>query len=101
MRIIRLIEESSKFKEGEVLVASMTDPKYISVMKRAAVFVTDEGGITCHATIVSRELKNFALSELKSLRKYCAMGKSWKYMRIKEWLKLLNKRRLSASDEGI
>ncbi|MCK5061507.1 hypothetical protein KAR28_03065 [Candidatus Parcubacteria bacterium] len=57
VRIIRLIKESNKFKEGEVLVASMTDPRYLPAMKRAVAFVTDEGGITCHAAIVARELK--------------------------------------------
>jgi pyruvate,water dikinase len=35
----------------------MTRPEYISAMKKAAAIVTDEGGITCHAAIVSRELK--------------------------------------------
>lgn len=45
------------FKEGEILVASMTRPEYIIAMKKATAFVTDEGGITCHAAIISRELK--------------------------------------------
>ncbi len=45
------------FKEGEVLVASMTTPDYLPLMKKAAAFVTDEGGVTCHAAIVAREMK--------------------------------------------
>jgi pyruvate,water dikinase len=44
------------FKVGEVLVASMTDPDWEPIMKRAAAIVTDRGGRTCHAAIVSREL---------------------------------------------
>jgi pyruvate,water dikinase len=44
------------FKPGEVLVASMTDPDWEPIMKRAAAIVTDRGGRTCHAAIVSREL---------------------------------------------
>ncbi len=44
------------FKAGEVLVASMTDPDWEPIMKRAAAIVTDRGGRTCHAAIVSREL---------------------------------------------
>jgi pyruvate,water dikinase len=44
------------FKTGEVLVASMTDPDWEPIMKRAAAIVTDRGGRTCHAAIVSREL---------------------------------------------
>jgi pyruvate, water dikinase len=44
------------FKAGEVLVAAMTDPDWEPIMKRAAAIVTDRGGRTCHAAIVSREL---------------------------------------------
>ena len=41
---------------GDILVAVSTKPDYIVAMERAAAFVTDEGGITCHAAIVSREM---------------------------------------------
>jgi len=44
------------FRAGEVLVAAMTDPDWEPIMKRAAAIVTDRGGRTCHAAIVSREL---------------------------------------------
>lgn len=50
-------EDFSKFKEGEVLVAHMTRPEFVPTMKKASAVITDEGGITCHAAIVSRELK--------------------------------------------
>ena len=40
-----------------VLVASMTTPDFLPAMKKAVAFVTDEGGVTCHAAIVSREMK--------------------------------------------
>ena len=55
-RIIVRQEDFSKFKEGEILVTVMTRPEYVPIMKKAAAIVTDEGGITCHAAIVSREL---------------------------------------------
>ncbi len=45
------------FEEGDILVAGMTRPDYLSLMKKAAAFVTDGGGILCHAAIVARELK--------------------------------------------
>jgi len=48
--------ELKKFKKGDILVTSMTHPEFISIMKKASAIVTDEGGITCHAAIVSREL---------------------------------------------
>jgi phosphohistidine swiveling domain-containing protein len=46
-----------KVEKGDILVASMTLPDYIPAMKRAAAIVTDEGGVTCHAAIMSREFK--------------------------------------------
>ena len=45
-----------RFNEGDILVAPMTRPEYLPLMKKAAAIVTDEGGLTCHAAIVSREL---------------------------------------------
>jgi len=50
------IKEISKFKAGQVLVTDMTDPDWEPIMKIAAAIVTDKGGRTCHAAIVSREL---------------------------------------------
>ncbi len=48
--------ESDKVKKGNVLVAEMTTPDFVPAMKRAVAIVTDRGGRTCHAAIVSREL---------------------------------------------
>jgi phosphohistidine swiveling domain-containing protein len=50
-------EQMDKVEKGNILVAPMTTPDYLPLMKKAAAFVTDEGGITCHAAIVARELK--------------------------------------------
>ena len=49
--------ESASFQDGSVLVTGMTRPEFVPLMKRASAIITDEGGITCHAAIVSRELK--------------------------------------------
>ena len=46
-----------KFKNKEILVSSMTTPSMVPIMKKAAAFITDEGGITCHAAILAREMK--------------------------------------------
>ncbi len=46
-----------KFNEGDILVATQTHPNLVPQMKNAIAIVTDEGGITCHAAIVSRELR--------------------------------------------
>lgn len=45
-----------RVQEGDILIASMTRPEFMPALKKAAAIVTDEGGITCHAAIVSREL---------------------------------------------
>lgn len=46
-----------KMNKGDILVASMTLPDYVPAMQKASAIVTDEGGVTCHAAIISRELK--------------------------------------------
>jgi len=55
-RVVRDVHGLSAFKDGEVLVADMTDPDWEPVMKRAAGIVTNRGGRTCHAAIISREI---------------------------------------------
>lgn len=57
---VKIIMSKSKIqsiKNKEILVTSMTTPEYLPAMKKAIAFVTDEGGITCHAAIVAREMK--------------------------------------------
>ncbi|MCX5747407.1 MAG: phosphoenolpyruvate synthase [Proteobacteria bacterium] len=56
VRLIRNASELSQFIDGEVLVAPMTDPDWEPVLARASAVVTDQGGRTCHAAIISREL---------------------------------------------
>lgn len=56
VRRIARAEDLSGFEQGEILVADMTDPDWEPAMKMAAAIVTDRGGRTCHAAIVSREL---------------------------------------------
>ncbi|MGA7923105.1 MAG: phosphoenolpyruvate synthase [Thermoplasmata archaeon] len=55
-RLLRSSAETDKLAAGEILVTTMTTPDMVPAMARAAAIVTDEGGITCHAAIVSREL---------------------------------------------
>ncbi|WP_156862758.1 phosphoenolpyruvate synthase [Casimicrobium huifangae] len=56
VRIVRRAAEMDIVKEGDVLVADMTDPDWEPVMKRASAIVTNRGGRTCHAAIIAREL---------------------------------------------
>lgn len=55
-RVIRSAAELGAFQDGEVLVAPSTDPDWEPVLRRAAAVVTEQGGRTCHAAIVSREM---------------------------------------------
>ena len=56
VRLLRTAEETGALQEGEVLVTRMTTPDMVPAMTRAAAIVTDDGGMTCHAAIVAREL---------------------------------------------
>jgi len=49
-------KESKKIRKGDILVAGMTSPEYIIAMRKASAIITDHGGMTTHAAIVSREL---------------------------------------------
>jgi pyruvate,water dikinase len=56
VKIIKDASELNKIQEGDILVTKMTNPDMVPAMKRASAIVTDEGGLTAHAAIVSREL---------------------------------------------
>ncbi|HEV7192338.1 MAG TPA: phosphoenolpyruvate synthase [Jatrophihabitantaceae bacterium] len=55
-RVLISPEDCDKLIDGEVLVAPMTSPDWVPAMRRASALVTDGGGMTCHAAIISREL---------------------------------------------
>lgn len=55
-KIILEVKDLAKFEEGDVLVTQNTMPIFVPAMRKAMAIVTDEGGLTCHAAIVSREL---------------------------------------------
>jgi pyruvate,water dikinase len=57
VRVLRSPDEGGRLRDGEVLVAEMTNPDWVPTMRRASAVVTDGGGITCHAAIVARELR--------------------------------------------
>lgn len=54
--IIPTVDKINEFKEGEILITEMTAPDWVPAMRKAAAIVTNSGGMTCHAAIVSREL---------------------------------------------
>lgn len=61
VRIVQKLDELDKVEEGDVLVAGKTSPDMVPAIKRSSAIVTDEGGLTSHAAIVSRELGKVAV----------------------------------------
>ncbi len=57
VKVLYSSDDIAKVQRDDILVATMTFPNYIPAMEKAAAFVTDEGGITCHAAIIAREMK--------------------------------------------
>lgn len=72
-KVLLEYEDIFKVEKGDIIVATMTTPDYVAAMEKAIGFITDEGGITCHAAIISREFNvpcivgtNNATSKIKS-----------------------------------
>ncbi len=74
VKVIFSEKEISKVEDGDILVTTMTTPDMVPAMKRAAAIVTDEGGMTCHAAIVSRELGVPAIVGTKTATKVLKDG---------------------------
>ena len=73
-RVIPSISQISSFKQGEVLITKMTDPDWVSIFPLASAIITDEGGKTCHAAIISRELGVPAIVGMKKATKILKSG---------------------------
>jgi phosphoenolpyruvate synthase/pyruvate phosphate dikinase len=56
-RIVMNVKDQNNVMEGDILIVPMTTPDFMPGLLKAAAFVTDEGGVICHAAIVARELK--------------------------------------------
>ena len=74
VKIIMNKGEFRKFKNKDILVTAMTTPDFLPLMQRASAFVTDEGGITCHAAINARELKKPCVIGTKIATKFLKDG---------------------------
>jgi len=68
-KILHNLKDMKKVNRGDIIVVSMTDPNYIPAMEKAAAFITDFGGILCHAAIVSREMKKPCIIGTKNATK--------------------------------
>ena len=56
VKVVMSVKDLPKVKKGDILVTYMTSPNFLPAMKLASAFVTNEGGLTCHAAIVAREM---------------------------------------------
>lgn len=56
VKVVKGVKDVPDFKEGDILVAEMTEPSMVIMMNKAAAIVTDKGGLTSHPAVVSREL---------------------------------------------
>ncbi len=54
--IVRSIEDLDKIEDGDILITHMTTTNFVPYLSKVSAIITDEGGITCHAAIVSREM---------------------------------------------
>ncbi len=57
VKVVASYDDIDLVEGGQVLVTEMTMPSFLPAMKRAVAFITDEGGVTCHAAIIAREMK--------------------------------------------
>lgn len=89
--IINFYRDLNKVKRGDVMVAIVTNPSYMQYMKNISAIVTDEGGITCHAAIVSRELGIPCIIGTKVATKVLKDGDSVEVNADKGIVKILNK----------
>ena len=72
--IVHDVKDTSAVKEGDILVTTMTNPDMVPAMRRVNAIITDEGGMTCHAAIVSRELGTPAVVGTKKATKVLQDG---------------------------
>ena len=74
VNICQTLDDIKNFKEGEILVTTMTRPEFISAMSKSAAIVTNEGGITSHAAVIARELRKPCLIGTKCATKMLKNG---------------------------
>lgn len=74
VKLVLSVKQLEKIKDGDVLVSLMTLPDFLPAIKKASAIITDEGGLLCHAAIISRELKKPCLIGTKIATKVLKDG---------------------------
>jgi len=89
VNIVLNISHIHKFKEGDILVAPFTNVNYLPIMRRAKAILTETGGLTSHAAIVSRELKIPCIVGIKNLLSTLGDGEKVEVNATKGTIKIL------------
>ncbi|PLX28844.1 hypothetical protein C0581_00845 [Candidatus Parcubacteria bacterium] len=79
VKIVNSMEDIGKVNDGDIMLALTTYPSMLPAMKRASAIVTEDGGITCHAAIVSREFK---IPCVVGVKKICSMLKDGDIVKV-------------------
>ncbi len=74
VKLVAKADDMAKMNDGDILISPATNPNLVPAVKKAAAILTDEGGITCHASIVSRELGIPCVVGLRSVTRWLKDG---------------------------
>ena len=91
VKIVNKPEEMGKMNRGDIMVSHTTFPSLVPAMKKAAAIVTEDGGITCHAAIVARELKTPCVTGIKVITQVVKDGDEIEVDADKGVVKILKK----------
>ena len=91
VKIVEVSEDMAKMEKGDILISETTYPSLVPAMKKAAAIVTNAGGLTCHAAIVSRELKIPCIVGTKIVTKVLKDGDLVEVDAEKGVVKIINK----------
>jgi phosphohistidine swiveling domain-containing protein len=95
VKIVNLISEMNKMRQGDILVSIATNPDIVPAMKKASAIVTEQGGITSHAAIVSREMRIPCIIGVKNATKVLCDGDLVEVDANKELVKIIRKNKKS------
>ena len=90
VKIVNVREDMKKVEKGDILVSYATNPDLVPAMEKAAAFVTDRGGLTCHAAIVAREMEKPCLVGTETATKILKDGDFVEVDATNELIRLVN-----------
>lgn len=101
VKIVNKPEEMSKMNQGDIMISHTTFPSLVPAMKKAAAIVTEDGGITCHAAIVARELKTPCITGIKIITQVVKDGDEIEVNADNGTVKIISKNTETVSAEPV